>query len=85
MYLAKIKLKKKTKQTKYKAKEEKTEEIWKNNYLYCWMMRVGVAPSSSTCTREWGGSTNWQGIITMCDNKQQGSEATMGVGGAWGT
>jgi hypothetical protein len=52
MYLAKIKLKKKTKQTKYKAKEEKTEEIWKNNYLYCWMMRVGVAPSSSTCTRE---------------------------------
>jgi hypothetical protein len=48
----------KTKQTKYKAKEKKTQEIWKNKYFHCWMTIVGVVPSSSTCTRKRRGSTN---------------------------
>jgi len=47
-------------------------------YIYWWMKLVGVAPSSSTCIRKWGGSTNGQGKTTRHDNEQQGSEAKMG-------
>ncbi len=42
------------------------------------MKLVGVAPSSSTCIRKWGGSTNGQGKTTRCDNEQQGNEVKMG-------
>jgi hypothetical protein len=37
---------------------KKNSRNLKNKNLCCWMKLDGVGPSSSTCTREWGGSTN---------------------------
>ncbi len=48
----------KEKTNKIEWKGKKTQKFGKRIILAYWMKLVVVVPSSSTCTREWGGSTN---------------------------
>ncbi len=44
------------------------------------MKLVGDVPSSSTYTRKWRRSTNWQGKVARHENEQQDNKTTMGRG-----
>jgi hypothetical protein len=67
----------KNNQTKYKGKLIKFKKSGIVFDLCCWMKLV--APSSSTYTREWGGSTNGQSRVARRDSEQKNNATIMGV------